>query len=85
MDKMPRDKEKKYEILETILLNFNSLHNQYSTLFQPEDDAQVIVDGSEVYLFYKGKRYSTIDGPDLIDLYIERGAVREIMERPDRN
>ena len=84
MDKIPTDKEKRYEILETILLNFITRNDQHSALFHPEDDAQVIVDGYEVYLSYQGKKYSTIDGPDLIDLYIKRGAVREIMGKPDK-
>ncbi len=70
-------KEKKYKILETVMLDFNTFQDQYSALFDADDKAQIIVNGSDVYLSYDGKRKLTINGPDLIDLYVKRGAVVE--------
>ncbi|MBI2045055.1 hypothetical protein HYT23_03280 [Candidatus Pacearchaeota archaeon] len=48
-------KERRYKILETIMLDFNTVNAQYSALYSPEDNAQVIVYGSDVYLFYEEK------------------------------
>ena len=75
---MTANKERKYKILEAIVLDFNTSQDQYSALYEPDDNAQVIVDGSDVYLLYGGRKRLTINVTDLIDLYVKRGSVKEI-------
>ena len=77
-DKDKKDsEERKYKILETIMLDFTTPQDQYSALFDAGDKSQVIVNGSDVYLFYEGQRKLTINGPDLVELYVKRGALVE--------
>ena len=74
---MTANKERKYKILETIVLDFNTSQDQYSALFDADDKYQIMVNGSDVYLLYEGRKKLTINGTDLIELYVKRGALVE--------
>ena len=76
--------EKRYAIVGKVLLNFMTHQDQGSVIFYPEDNAELIVDGHDIYLLYEGEKRETIDGLNLIVHSVETGALREITEESDR-
>ena len=69
--------EKRYKILEKIMLDFPTPQDQSTEYILPEDNALIIVENKMVYLLCKGKKRETINHHSLIGIYEKEGLIRE--------
>ena len=71
---------KKYKILKPVILGFLTPQEQYDIFIDPETGVTLESNGHTIWVLKDDKRQESITTANAIDLYIERGDIREILD-----